>query len=197
MKQLKSAMRKTLQARLDDLSKDEISRLSHTICNTVLGSSDWKEATVILAYLSFNQEISLDELVMESLQEGKAVFVPRIKDKAMEFHEIKSLDSAFLEINKWNIREPLLDSPRFDPETSRKVLMLVPALGFTREGIRMGRGGGYYDRYLERVEKNLNMTTMGICWEAVLMDEIPTEDHDKSVQTICCEDRLIRPHSLN
>jgi 5-formyltetrahydrofolate cyclo-ligase len=197
MKNSKTPYRKTLQSLLDGLTGDALSHISQTIFKTVCSSVEWQSASIILAYLSIEQEISLDELIQHSLQAGKRVYAPRIKGKIMEFHQIQNLDTTLFKKNRWDIREPREEAPIFDHETKEKTLILVPGLGFTEEGSRMGRGGGFYDRYLENAERNPHLITMGICWEDVLMKDLPVEDHDRKMQMVCCADRLIRTQSLN
>jgi len=61
-------------------------------------------------------------------------------------------------------------------------IMLVPGLAFTKDGKRLGRGKGFYDRSLASVPDCVQ--TLGICKKSQLLDDIPTENHDKRVQKV-------------
>lgn len=62
-------------------------------------------------------------------------------------------------------------------------LLLVPGLAFTKKGERLGRGGGYFDRYL----KNFNSTRIGVCFELQLREQLPCEGHDEKVDVVITE----------
>ena len=85
-----------------------------------------------------------------------------------------------LALNRWGIREPrataVIDPDEFD-------LVLVPGLAFTRDGARLGMGGGYYDRWLAHT----NAKTLGICAEAFLVTQIPLTPNDVTVDAVVTE----------
>ncbi|MDC7234179.1 MAG: 5-formyltetrahydrofolate cyclo-ligase [Spirochaetales bacterium] len=194
----KQDYRQELQKRIRALSDRELGALSSDISETILLSKEWKNAPCLLAYLSFSGDISLDDLIRKSLSAGKDVYVPRIDGRGtMTFRKITDLSPASLELNRWNIREPLSSAEPFVPEQEREVLLLVPGLGFTIEGKRMGRGGGYYDRFLEWIEGKCPFVSMGIAWKGNLLPELPAEPHDRPVSRICCEREILKCQPLN
>ena len=67
-----------------------------------------------------------------------------------------------------------------DPCLSGVDLVFVPGLAFTRDGARLGRGGGYFDRFLSRFEG----TSVGVCFQEQVLDELPEEDHDQRVDHV-------------
>lgn len=69
-------------------------------------------------------------------------------------------------------------------------LMLIPGLAFTRAGARLGRGGGYYDRYLARVSPGV--IKIGVCFGVQLIEELISEIHDREVDMVVTESDLIR-----
>ncbi len=78
----------------------------------------------------------------------------------------------------------------FNPDTGEEIgpdYLLVPGLGFTRAGDRLGRGKGFYDRYLETFEGR----SVGICFEEQVFAELPTEEHDQQVDFVLTEKELI------
>lgn len=173
------------------MAEAEIAAISEDVCHQILVSPQWDSAGGILAYLSFGKEISLDHFIQESLKAGKTVAVPLIESKTeMTFRIISSWDPRKFILNRWGIREP-------GPETAEYTLksgdlILVPGLGFSPGGERMGRGGGYYDRFLKK-NSSIRSTLMGVTCNSCLSDNIPVEDHDIPVQSVCTETEIINP----
>ena len=173
------------------MSETDLTDISRGVCRQILQSREWKEAPTILAYLSFKKEISLDNLIQESLNAGKTLAVPLIESRTeMSFRKITRISPNAFTLNRWGIREPNENAPRVLP--GKKCLILVPGLGFSEDGKRMGRGGGFYDRYLSQADLS-GSRLMGICCEAGLSNHIPTDPHDIPVHSICTEKRLISP----
>lgn len=173
------------------MAEADLAEISERVCRQILTSPQWDSANGILAYLSFGKEISLDNLIIESLKAGKTIALPLIESKTeMTFRMISSWKPEEFIINPWGIREPSTDAPEYKLKSGD--LILVPGLGFSGEGKRIGRGGGYYDRFLA---KNISMGTflMGITCNSCLSDHIPVVDHDIPVQSVCTETGIISP----
>jgi 5-formyltetrahydrofolate cyclo-ligase len=83
--------------------------------------------------------------------------------------------------------EPLASEPEIIPE-----ILLVPMLAFDAQGYRLGYGGGYYDRTIEKFEKLGPITTVGIAFSAQHVDTVPRGPHDRSLQWVATERDLIR-----
>ena len=186
-----------LQKNWSAIRDEQLENLSLKICRLILASSEWKTAGHILSYLSFGKEISLDSLVPEAEQAGKKLYIPLIKGKKITFHRVMDLNQDRLAVNRWGIREPSGRAEHFDLKECGKTLILVPGLGFTKQGVRMGRGGGYYDRFLEEAEGFPDITTMGISWTETLRQNLPAEAHDRRVQCVCVESEIIKCQGLN
>lgn len=197
-----------LQKQWDSLSPSCLTDLNRATFQTIISSDEWISSEKILAYLNFKGEISLDSLILHSLKSKKEVFVPRIKKGGfMEFYRVKSLNPSFLETNYHGIREPSKESEKFNDAPYRvhrinrndpsRLLILTPGLGFTREGERMGRGGGFYDRFLKGMIENNHCITMGIGWEGIILPEIPCESHDRKIRKLCIGSEIIDCQSLN
>ena len=109
---------------------------------------------------------------------------PRIEAGGMAFFEVES--SGELMPGPWHpkIREPVFAPERLVPP-GKIDLLLVPGLAFTRDGQRLGRGGGYYDRYLAGLPAGA--VKLGVCFECQLVDRLPSEAHDQRVHAIVTE----------
>ena len=188
----KKECRTQLRETWKSLRPEEIEKISGEICKNIRKLIEWQNSGTVFAYLSFGREICLDSLIGESLAAGKEVAVPLIESSStMTFRSLKQWSPGEFVLNRWGIREPRKDSPVVIPD--KQGLILVPGLGFTKKGERMGRGGGYYDRYLSKADLSGTLL-LGITCNACLRDFIPTEeDRDRNVDMICTESGIIYP----
>ncbi|WP_208294102.1 5-formyltetrahydrofolate cyclo-ligase [Ilumatobacter fluminis] len=85
--------------------------------------------------------------------------------------------------------------PAADPDAIEPVdpsvpdVVVVPGLGFTADGARLGRGGGWYDRFLAR--RRADCVAIGVCFAEQLVDELPVEDHDVAVDVVVTDDGVV------
>ena len=96
----------------------------------------------------------------------------------MNFYDI----SKGVEIGSFGIMEPTSTLPI---EPSEIDAIVVPGVAFTREGARLGRGKGFYDKYLSR--KGFRAHTIGVCYPCQVVDTIPSEEHDKMLDEVVWE----------
>lgn len=179
-------MRQEIHLYLNSLDNKTICELSRQTSRNLISQKQWKEAGQILTFLSFGKEFETRFLIESALNEGKKVAVPRIRGREMTFHYLKSMDDK-LETNRWGIREPLPDSEVWSPGEDMS-LLTAPGLAFGPGGERLGRGGGFYDRFLSIHGREL--TTVGLCFEEQIREEIPREEHDILLGGICTEKRF-------
>ena len=147
-------------------------------------SREFREASVIFGYLSFRNEISVDAVFEEALRLGKIVAVPWIVSRSeMKAALLHSLDN--LPLDRYGIRTAPEPVTLVKPETID--LILVPGAGFSARGHRMGRGAGFYDRFLARV----GGFRLGITCDRLLREEIPVDEYDQPVEALVTETRFI------
>ncbi len=117
---------------------------------------------------------------------------PRVVGDEIEFVEVHTLDE--LVPSAWNstVREPAQPGARIVPPSEIE-LILVPGLAFTRDGLRLGRGGGFYDRFLARLPTSA--MKLGVCFDLQIVSELPTEPHDQHLPAVITENgRLDSSH---
>ena len=151
------------------------------------------------------REVDTTAVLAEALDRGDAkVYVPRVQDKDanMHFMHIQSMEELH-PVPPFGIREPNTEysdgSPREDANEMDAPLDLVvmPGLGFTKEGLRLGRGGGYYDKFIERcneraVERGWPAPLLvAIAFRAQFFDEVPCDAHDQPVDLLVTADEVI------
>lgn len=131
----------------------------------------YQNARTVMAYMAVRGEISLDPVITDVLSSGRTLVLPRCESPGvMTARKIGSLDD--LEPGAYGLPEPKQACEIVDPENID--LILVPGVAFDREGHRIGQGGGYYDRFLEKSRAHRS----GVCHGFALMQSVPFEAHD-------------------
>ena len=80
--------------------------------------------------------------------------------------------------------------PEAEPDPAILDVVVVPGVAFTRDGHRLGQGGGWYDRFLPRLPERC--TTIGVCFAEQVVDEVPVEDHDVAVDVVVSDAGRVR-----
>lgn len=174
------AMRGTLEG----MAAGERAEASARICDLLRDDG----AGSALVYLGDEREVDLDPLIAEWIEAGVRVAAPRCDWDAGTFDAVRldSLDDV--EIRRHGMREAAGSEIIASDELA---LVLVPGVAFDRAGGRLGRGGGFYDRYLAGVARGLRR--VGVCFDAQLVDRVPREEHDALVDAIVTESGWIFP----
>ena len=160
------------------LSPDYIKEYSEKLCKLLCNEPIYKNAKVIYPYLAYNQEIITNSLVEQAWRDGKAVAVPKCyEDSRMEFHRINSFDEV--EPGYCDIPEPVGGEISDDED----VLILMPGIAFDHHFNRIGYGGGFYDRYLDR-KQHCRFIKVAFAYEFQILEHIETEEHDHKVDII-------------
>ena len=157
----------------------------------------------IFAFLSHGHEIGTEPLIDNALARGITVAVPRVTGNDLAFYQISSSTGPF-ETGAFGIREPPKAAPRLypeDPEAKRGRLefplaIVIPALAFSPQGDRLGRGAGFYDRFLSRFLKEYRdkrplITLVGACHSYQIVPTVPVESHDIPVDCLLTEKSCI------
>ena len=177
---MKSELRKQVLHEMKALPQEQKQALDQALTEQLLQHPFYQEAKVIATYLSFPHEFQTQELIEQALRDCKKVLIPKTYSKGrMDF---VVYDSQQLVKTSFGLLEPQGDLEVVD--VSQIDLIHVPGLAFTREGYRIGYGGGYYDRYLEHFTGH----TLSTVYPCQIRDFIP-EDHDIPVQEVLIDER--------
>ena len=161
------------------VSSEERAKESALLCKHVLNSPYFQDATTIGGYIPLTHEADVTAILQAALQQGKRLALPLCHQAPiMSLREVTSLDQ--LRPGAYGILEPAQDAPIVPPEQID--LLLVPLEGIDRHGFRLGKGGGYYDHYLNQV----NIMTFGCALSTQWTDNIPHDSWD--VQLHACAD---------
>ncbi len=115
-------------------------------------------------------------MLEQALRDGKRVAVPKVYGDDMKF--IYMTDLTQVSKGYAGIPEPVADEPVADDPHA---LVLMPGMAFTKDGCRMGYGGGFYDKFLAREPQH---PTLALCYDFQIVDTIPTEDYDIPVDCV-------------
>ena len=179
----------------DGMDTREIRVSSEAIERAVLSLDAWRRASLVLAYLSCGSEVETRGLVRAALASGKRVAVPRcvVGTHRMAWVEIRSLEG--LVPGAFGIEEPPETWPALDEGEALApgVVALVPGLAFDRSGMRLGYGGGYYDRFL----RLFSGTSVGLCLDTLLVGSLvearALDEHDQPVDFVVSERGVCQP----
>jgi 5-formyltetrahydrofolate cyclo-ligase len=142
----------------------------------------FKNAQKIGVYYPIGSEILTQDIIQELLSNAKEVFLPKVIGNKMEFRKI--VDFSSLEKGSFDIMEP-----KDDCKVDNKLdVILIPTVGITPKGIRLGYGQGFYDRFL--VENKV--TTISLTLEKQVVKNIPKSEHDVIIDWIVTEDRMLQ-----
>ena len=176
IKSEKKIIRKKIKELFKKLESDDFDRKSEAVLKKIINLPEWKNAETVVVFLSLPDEIKTDNIISRALAEGKKTAVPRIENSDLIFHYIRSPDSDFI-IHPYGMPEPAPTSPVFEPEAAdEKTLLLVPGLAFDSSCLRLGRGKGFYDRFLSGISASVKK--IGIGYDFQIVEAVPAEEHD-------------------
>ena len=163
-----------------------MNKKSRIITNNIIESNIYKKANSIGVYLSFGKEVHTKKLIDSIFKHNKRCYVPKILDKK-QMHMLRIYPTDEIEKfkkNKYGIMEP----PN-ERENAIKVgdldLLIVPGLGFDKNMNRLGRGCGYYDRYIAKIKRHkLNTKFVGICFIEQIVDQVITNVTDQKLDNL-------------
>lgn len=187
----KNAIRMQLRQVLRSLSAPQRHAKSQAVCRQVIDSPEFAAATVVMLYLSMSQEVDTAPIALRAWQDGKTVAVPKVfmSDRSMLPVEIQSLDTS-MNTTPVGVREPEVGQPI---PIEIIDLVLVPGLGFSQSGERIGRGGGFYDRFLALT--SFQGTTCGLAFEEQVLESLPTLPHDQRLNMLVTDTGIRRFHA--
>lgn len=205
----KKELRSEIKIKLSENSKN-FEKWSNIICDFVLNSELYKKSDSILAYMALSDEVNLSKIIEKAVIDNKKVYIPRIipDTNNMDFYLYNPNNSRNSNISydsetviskgSFGILEPLnIETNKltldYYKNSNESFLILVPGRAFTKTGLRLGRGKGFYDKYLSQL---LNAAprigvTAGICFSLQLIDTIPTDEFDISMNYIISEKGII------
>lgn len=143
----KQELRKQIKQEIQKLSAADRDTASLFVCLQILGTAEWQQANTVLLYNALPDEINLQLLIDDARGSGKEIILP---DQSANAPVIPT--EVLAEVN----------------------LAIIPGRAFTRNGKRLGRGGGWYDRLLSQ----LKCPKWGVAFACQIKKDIPTDEWD-------------------
>jgi len=183
----KGRVRRGLKKCLLAITPEQRSIRSRKACEILAGTSEFKDASVIMMFLSLPNEIDTSEAILEAWLHGKRVVVPKVLWH--EHHlipvEIHSLDGD-CEIEASGLKNPTSGVPM---PLEQIDLVVTPGLGFDRNGKRLGRGGGYYDRFF--AHERLKAVRCGFGFAEQVLESVPVTEQDQPVDFVVTDEGVV------
>jgi len=190
----KEGARRELREILSGMDEGRRQIAAEGILNNIKGLPCWESARCLLAFLSFGFEISTEGVIAEAIETGKQVYVPALEGMLLEFRRIMSLREK-LEEGVWGIREPQKGAVVWQrADSPEPILALVPALAFDIAGGRLGRGEGYYDRFIEAVRRDAQEAGknpplfLGFACREQIVAAVPMDKSDQQLDGLVTDD---------
>lgn len=172
----KTALRKQIRDKKRAMTHEQIEGTSAQLAELFLASDAYRAAKTIYGYLPYNQEVRTESILERAIMDGKQVAVPKVYGDEMRFVLMEDLSKV--EAGYAGIPEPIADEPIAMDTTA---LVLMPGLAFDAEGHRIGYGGGFYDKFLE---KEPGHPTVALCYEFQVFPHLETDVHDIPVDLV-------------
>ena len=168
----KKEIRSRLKKQRSLLGADECRSMSHEIYKRLIALELDRDYDNILLYSAIRNEVNTDEYFACLINKAKRIYYPRVCGDEMSFYRVRCLEE--LNCGSFNINEP--DMTHEYTEADGRALMIVPGLGFSYTGYRIGYGKGFYDRYLSSFTKRDTVMAVGVGYDFQLLGNVTFED---------------------
>lgn len=185
--QIKQAIRKELKARLKAIPPADRAQRSRAVVDRLLALSEYQQARTLLLFVSLTSEVDTSPAFVHARAAGKRLAVPRtsMADHSMQAVLIEDVARDMVQ-TRIGVLEPkggaLLDPAEID-------LIVVPGLGFGPHGERIGRGAGFYDRFLNSAPRAVRCA---IAMHEQVIAEIPMTVHDAWLDILVTDQEVLR-----
>ena len=191
MLEKKKILRKIIKVRVSAISPDERRKREEILHNNLFSMPEFLAANTVMLFANLPDEIGTFSLIDKCITMGKKVFLPVINGDDMTVAEF----TGEYRVGRYDIKEPVVKQPEITSEASNFRneelgikdsvpepvegpehfdFILVPGVGFSPNGYRLGRGKGFYDKFLSKHP----LYAVGVCFREQFYLDIPTEPHD-------------------
>jgi 5-formyltetrahydrofolate cyclo-ligase len=187
---LKQNIRKTILALREQLPPDMRAAYSAAISARIVKLETYRQASVVLGYMNFGAEFASELWIQQVLADGKKLALPRVNHHTnqLDLYWVDDLENQ-LESGLWGIREPVVERCERLNTLNEVEFALLPGVAFTRDGARLGYGGGFYDKLLARMTHQPTLAAAAFALQIVA--QIPQEATDVKVGWIITEQETI------
>ena len=193
----KKALRAQIRARLAAIDGPQIEGRSQILAELLFGTSWWTAAQWVFIYIPMGGEVDTRYIVSRAYRDRKQVAIPRMEGEDLAFYFYDGQMENLLP-NQFGILEPDPTWKPVDPfsPTGKRLLVLAPGLAFDRQGRRLGRGKGFYDRFLRGLRAahppDSDSWAVGLAFDEQLVDRVPVSGHDEPLEGIVTDREVVR-----
>lgn len=184
----KAGLRKELLSKRDNIPPVVRMAKNKMVLERMLSLEEFRNAGIIFFFASFRTEIDTTEMIKSALSSGKRVLLPKVDKENHELLLYEIRDFSELTPGYMGIPEPSFQGRQMSINDAD--IVIIPGAGFDASGNRIGYGGGYYDRLLSGLQKDIPV--IAPAYEEQIEDCIPSEPHDIRVNMIVTDRRVIR-----
>lgn len=189
----KTAQRQEMRAKLSEVSDQQRHEASAEACSRLTALEEFRQAATIMLYMPLALEIDVTAIALRCFQLGKTVCVPKVDWERCDMIavEVNEFDDRFMDMDEHGIRTPRFGQPVLPSLIN---LIVAPGLAFDANGRRLGRGGGYYDRFLTRL--HARAVRIGIGFDFQIIDSVPIESQDITLDIVVTDRRVTHARPL-
>lgn len=183
----KRAARSAARAARDQLTADQRAEAAYRIADALLALDELRETRAVLAHAALPNEIDPAPAIARLRRRGVRIAYPRIHSPGVLSlhyveHELDLIPGPF------GLAQPSEHAPHMPAEEADAILL--PGIAFDERGVRLGYGGGYYDRLLPKCRPDC--VRIGLSFDEQVLQDIPAESHDERVDILVTPSRVIR-----
>jgi 5-formyltetrahydrofolate cyclo-ligase len=185
----KSAARRAVRAALAGMATERVAEESARACENLVAMSEYVSARVVMVFVPIVGEVDARPAARAALGAGKVVAVPEVDWEAgiLIPRRVRSVDEGLVERRHGVPEAPASCEP---VPVGDLDVVLVPGLAFDAAGRRLGRGGGFYDRFLSQIPARV--CRIGLAMEAQVLPEVPAGPDDARVDAVVLPSRVVR-----
>ncbi|MDP1997703.1 MAG: 5-formyltetrahydrofolate cyclo-ligase [Gallionella sp.] len=187
---LKQIIRKSTLSLREQLSIDARAAHSAVITERLLQLPEYRQAGAVLGYMNFGAEFASELWVARVLADGKRLALPKVNRHTnhLDLYWVEDPENQ-LAAGLWGIREPVVERCERLDNPNEVEFVLLPGVAFTRDGARLGYGGGFYDKLLASMAQR--PVLVAAAFAVQIVERLPQEATDIKVEWIVTEQETI------
>ena len=192
---MKQSIRKTTLAQREQLPADMRAAYSATIIERLLQLPEYRQAGTVLGYINFGAEFASERWVARVLADGKRLALPKVNRHTnhLDLYWVEDMENQ-LAAGLWGIREPVVERCERLNNPNEVEFALLPGVAFTRDGARLGYGGGFYDKLLmqpDSRDRAHQPALVAAAFAMQIVEQLPQEETDRKVEWLVTENETI------
>lgn len=191
MQTLKQSLRKSILSLRDQLPGGLKAAHDAAILERLLQMPEYQKAKTLLGYMNFGSEFASEHWAAQVLKDGKRLVLPRVNrhTNLLDLYCVDDLENQ-LAPGLWGIREPVVERCERLNAINEVEFALLPGIAFSRNGARLGYGGGFYDRLLASAGRSCPVLAVA-AYGLQVVEALPQEETDVGVEWIVAESEII------